>query len=183
MKQKCLSWTLSKAKKGEKEESQAQNIPHSLDCCEHVCERSVLGLVLATQQVPEPRQKSSQGADRKIGVWWLLTVPWDPSCQGLGPKNPVNPWTKKTHSRTPQTVISPMGARKGPTAEKGLSQLTVPSLENQQVAHHTKQMMCWLCIHSSLAKAEYVTESKMSRHLEIQSFGRIKAQFTKTLFS
>ena len=43
-----------------------------------------------------------------------------------------------------------------------------------------KQMMWWICLDSALAGAECVTEFKMSRHLEIQTFGRTKAPFTKT---
>ena len=60
---------------------------------------------------------------------------------------------------------------------------TVPPLENQQVAHYKKQMIWWICLDSALAGAEDVTESKMSRNLEIKTFRLIKALFIKTLFS
>ena len=79
-----------------------------------------------------------------------------PVIPGSGPENPVNPWTKKAQSRTPRPVISSMGARHGPTSEKGLSQETVPPLENQQVAYHTKQIMWRICLDSALYRAEYV---------------------------
>ena len=72
-----------------------------------------------------------------------------------------------------------MGARHDPTSEKGLSQETVPPLENQQLAYHTKQMVWWISLNSALVGAEYVSESKMFRHREIQTSGRRKHRLQK----
>ena len=131
-----------------------------------------------TQQVPEPVRSP---VTVQIGVYGGSSECFGTRHPGFGPEKPVSPWTKKAQLRAPRPVISSMGARHDPTSEKGLSQETVPPLENQPFANHTKQMVWWIC--SGLAGAEYVVESKMSRHREIQTSVRITTPFTKTPFS
>ena len=85
-------------------------------CLRHTLGWSIRLVMGLTQQVPEP-VRDPIGV--QIGVYGGSSECLGTRHPRLGPENPVNPWTRKTQARTPRPVISPMGARHGPTGEKG----------------------------------------------------------------
>ena len=96
----------------------------------------------------------------------------------------LNPWRNKAETFAGRILLKNLRAILLKFVRpKSETRPTFVPLQNQQVAYHTKQTMLWICLNSALAVAEDVMESKMSRHLEIQTFGRIKAPLAETPFS
>ena len=112
---------------------------------------------------------------------------WDPSCQGLGPKTPLlilGPVPAGNHNRQLLDPSShPWGPVMGAWVRKAYHRKQ-SSVGNSAscISSENMQMMWWIRLDSALVGAEHVTESKTSRHLEIQTFGRIKAPFAKHCF-
>ena len=92
---------------------------------------------------------------------------------GLG--NSVNPWTKR-HNREP---LDPSSHPSWPHGRERPIARNNPSKENWQAAYHAEQMMWWICLNSALAGAGEATESRMSRHLEFETFGQNKSPLRK----
>ena len=136
--------------------------------------------MVLTQQVPEPVRNP---VTVQIRVYGGSSECFGTRHPGFGPENPVNPWTKKTQLRTPRPVISSMGARHGPTSEKGLIAGNGPSIGKSATckSYKTDRLVDMSRLWPGWGRVR--NGSKMSRHREIQTTVRTKAPFTKTPFS